>query len=118
MATKPLTKQPKDLPTRLFDNFYFAISWLVFLAIMTRGVGWPLRNFFLVWWVYGREAYIRDGVRVVSSKPTRFSTGALAPELPDLVTGFGEFIVVALGLTMLLIFLLRLYERLVMNRAR
>ena len=105
------TGKPRDLAGRLFENFYFTISWIAFLVVISKYVGWPLRNALLVCWVYGRDAYFRDGVRVVSGKPTKFSTGALVPQWPDLVTGFGEFIVIAFGLTLLLIFLLRFYER-------
>jgi hypothetical protein len=37
---------------------------------------WWIRDALLVWWVYGRDAYFRDGVRVLPDKPTRFSTAA------------------------------------------
>jgi hypothetical protein len=64
-----------------------------------------------VCWVYGSHAYFHDGIYVLSGKPVRFSNGVEAPKLPDLVTGFGAFIATVFGLTMLLIFALRFYER-------
>lgn len=111
MASNHDTEKPKDLAGRLFENIYFTIPWIAFLAVVIRFVSWPLRDCLLVWWVYGKDAYFRDGVRVVSSKPTIFSTGASAPQLPNLVTGFGAFFVTVFGLSLLLIFLLRFYER-------
>jgi hypothetical protein len=112
MSSKPdTTEKPRDLAGRLFENLYFTISWIAFLAAVMRFVSWPLRDCVLVCWVYGRDAYFRDGVRVVSAKPTVFSTGASAPQLPNLITGFGAFIVTAFGLSLLLVSLLRFYER-------
>ena len=111
MASNQDTEEPRDLAGRLFENFYFTISWIAFLAVVMRFVSWPLRDCLLVCWVYGSDAYFRDGVRVVSGKPTIFSTGASAPQLPNLVTGFGAFIVTAFGLSLLLVYLLRFYER-------
>ena len=111
METNADTDQPIDLAGRLFEKFWFKISWIIFLALMLTFVGWPIRNVVLVCWVYGTEGYFRDGIRVLRGKPTRFSDGELAPTLPDLVTGFGIFIVTAFGLTLLLIFALRTYEK-------
>jgi hypothetical protein len=74
-------------------------------------VGWPIRDCLLVCWVYGTDAFFHQGIRVVSAKPTRFSDGALAPTLPNLITGFGAFFVTVLGLTLLLVAVLRFYER-------
>jgi len=101
----------KDLATRVFNNFYFDIAWLLFLAGVVRIV-WPLRNALLVFWVYGRDAYFREGIRVVKNKPTTFSNGASSPDLPDIVTGFGVFLIIVFGLSLLLIYALRAYERL------
>jgi hypothetical protein len=104
------TPKSKDLTARLFSRPGFPIVWVVFLgAVVTRF--WWIRDMFLVWWVYGRDAYFRDGIRVLPGKPTRFSTGTLAPDWPDVVTGFSFFLVVVFGLTMLLLLGLRLYER-------
>jgi len=101
----------KDLATRVFSNFYFDIAWLLFLAGIVRIV-WPLRNALLVFWVYGRDAYFREGIRVVQNKPATFSNGASSPELPDIVTGFGVFLITVFGLSLLMIYALRAYERL------
>jgi len=81
------------------------------LAAFVIFIGWPIRNTVLVCWVYGTEAYFRDGIRVLPGKPIRFSNGALAPQLPDIVTGFGIFLITTLGLSVALFFALRLYER-------
>ncbi len=77
---------------------------------------WRLRDVVLVLWVYGRDAYYRDGVRVLPGKPVRFSTGEVAPQWQDIATGAGFFFAVVLGLSVLLILGLRLYERLHTSR--
>lgn len=103
--------QPKHLDERLFNRAGFSVPWIIFLAIVLRFVSWPIRNFILVCWIYGRTAYIHDGIRVLAGKPMRFSTGAEVPSFPVFVTSFGAFFITCLGLTMLLIFSLRFYER-------
>jgi hypothetical protein len=103
--------QSEHLDERLFKSFKFILSWIGFLTVILLFVSWPLRNIALVCWVYGSQAYFRGGIRVLPGKPIRFSSGAEVPTLPDLVTGFGAFIITVFGLTMLLIFLLRVYER-------
>ena len=95
----------------MFKRPAFILPWLGFLSVVLLFVTWPLRNFALVCWVYGSRAYFRDGVRVLPGKPIRFSTGVEAPTVPDFVTGFGAFIITVLGLTLLLVFALRVYER-------
>ena len=112
MRFKPKTKsspQVKDLPTRVLSGWFGAV-WILFLVVIVSRFWW-VRNAALVWWVYGRDAYFQGGVRVLPGKPTRFSTGELAPQLPDAVTGFSYFMVVVFGLTALLIAGLRVYER-------
>ena len=110
MSKVPKPKEKKDLASRAFNNFYFGIVWILFLGAVLRLV-WPLRNALLVFWVYGRNAYFQQGIRVVKDKPTMFSNGERAPELPNLVTGFGTFLIIALGLSLLLVFVLRVYEK-------
>jgi hypothetical protein len=105
------TEKPRDTAERIFKHSGFTISWVAFLGAFLTFVSWPIRNFFLVCWIYGCHAYFQEGIRVLKGKPVRFSNGVLAPKVPDLVTGFGAFFVTALGLTMLLIFLVRFYER-------
>ena len=95
----------------MFAKPYFAISWVVFLGGIFLFVGWPVRNIALVCWVYGSDGYFHKGIRVLSGKPVRFSDGALAPILPDLITGFGAFFIIVGGLTLLAILALRFYER-------
>jgi hypothetical protein len=103
-------QKKNDLATRVFNNFYFDIGWVLFLAFVVREV-WPLRDMWLVLWVYGRDGYFKQGIRVVSSKPTIFSNGVRSPDFPNMVTGFVVFSTVAFGLSLLLIYALRLYQR-------
>jgi hypothetical protein len=107
----------KDLATRVFSNFYFTIGWMLFLAVAVKLV-WPLRNALLVFWVYGSDAYFHQGIRVITNKPTTFSNGARSPDFPDLVTGFGVFLITVFGLSLLLIYALRLYENFFGKRER
>jgi hypothetical protein len=79
--------------------------------LVTFKIVWPLRNALLVFWVYGRDAYFREGIRVVKNKPTIFSNGAGSPDLPDIVTGVGVFLITVFGLSLLMIYALRAYER-------
>ncbi|HKT87224.1 MAG TPA: hypothetical protein VJQ59_02225 [Candidatus Sulfotelmatobacter sp.] len=74
-------------------------------------LGWPIRNVLLVCWVYGSDAYFHHGIRVLAGKPIRFSNGALAPALPDMITGLGFFFLTTLGLTLFVYAALRSYER-------
>lgn len=101
----------EELAAKLFKNLKFIVCWFGFLTVILLFISWPIRNFALVCWVYGSRAYFHEGIRVLPGKPIRFSNGVLAPTLPDLVTGFGAFIITVFGLTMLLIFILRIYER-------
>jgi hypothetical protein len=110
MRLVPPTMPKKDLASRVFNNVYFGIVWALFLAVVLRLV-WPLRDALLICWVYGRNAYFQQGIRVVKEKPTIFSNGARAPDLPNLVTGFGVFLITVLGLSMLLVLVLRVYEK-------
>ncbi|MFZ0828464.1 MAG: hypothetical protein WAO02_13675 [Verrucomicrobiia bacterium] len=110
MSKIPQSTPKKDLATRVFSNFYFDVAWVLFLAVVVHLV-WPLRNALLVLWVYGSDAYFHQGIRVVKSKPTMFSNGAGSPDLPDMITGFGVFLLTVLGLSLLLIYALRFYEK-------
>src|SRR3954469_20661887 len=108
MQTNPDTQDWRDTSERLFKNTSVSVGWVAFLAVFLNFVSWPIRNACLVCWVYGRHAYFRDGVRVLRGKPIRFTNGELAPLVPDLVTGFGAFIITAFCLTTLLILLVSL----------
>jgi len=99
-----------DLATRMFNRKWFAAAWVMFLAVVVTRFWW-VRDVAMVWLVYGRDAYIRDGVRVLPGKPIRFSTGALAPIWTDMATGFGFFFIVVFGLSLALIVGLRFYDR-------
>jgi hypothetical protein len=88
---------------------WFGIVWTLFLIGMLVGFWW-VRDLVLVVWVYGYDAYFTDGVRVLAGKPTRFSTGELAANLPDFVTGISYFVLVVFGGTCLLILALRWIE--------
>jgi hypothetical protein len=54
---------------------------------------------------------LNGDLRLLPGKPIRFSTGELAPRWADVATGFGFFAVVVFGLSLVLIFGLRRYER-------
>lgn len=109
-STNVPATQP-GLATRAFKNRRFQSGWVFSLAAFVIFIAWPIRNTVLVCWVYGTEAYLRDGIRVLPGDPIRFSNGVLAPELPDIVTGFGIFLITTIGLSVALFFALRLYER-------
>ncbi len=104
------TDDARDTAERLFSHSGFTIAWIAFLGLFVTFVAWPVRNFLLVCWVYGSQAYFHEGIRVMRGKPTRFSTGELAPRLADLLTAVGVFCVTVFGLTMLLVFAVRFYE--------
>jgi hypothetical protein len=107
MSTPPQKNHP---PATQQVSFTFQVFWALSSAILLKSFWW-IRNMALVIWVLGREAYFRDGVRVLPGKPIRFSTGELAPQLPDMVTGFGYFFIVVFGWTALLSLGRRAYER-------
>jgi hypothetical protein len=62
-------------------------------------------------WVYGREGYLNQGIRVLPGKPIRFSDGVLVPQELDILTGFGMFCLTTFGLSLALYHALRLYDR-------
>ena len=99
----------------IFKDERLALGWFVLLTVVVVFVSWPIRNFLLVCWVYGKDGYFRKGIRVLPGKPTRFSNGELAPDLPDFVTGFGAAFVTVGTLTALLVCVVRLLAR---SRAR
>ena len=100
----------RDTAERLFRRTGFTLAWVAFLAAFVTIVGWRIRNFLLVSWVFGIGAYFHEGVRVLKGHPLRFSSGQLVPTIPDVVTAFAVFFVLVLGLTLLLIFTVRFYE--------
>jgi hypothetical protein len=104
-------ERSNDLASRVFNKPLFALPWVVFLMIVVVKFWW-VRDAALVCWAYGREAYVHGGIRVLPGKPTRFSNGQIAQDLPDLMTGFAYFFTVVFGLSLLLIWCLRGYERL------
>jgi hypothetical protein len=58
----------------------------------------------------GNDAYFHGGVDVLPGKPTRLTNGMLVPNIPDIVTGFGTFVICVFGPTLLLVFILRGFE--------
>jgi hypothetical protein len=111
MSNNQETDHWRDTAERLFSHAGFTIAWVAFLGAFVTFVAWPIRNFLLVCWVYGGQAYFREGIRVLKGKPIRFSTGELAPTLAELVATLGVFFATVIGLTMLLVFAVRYYER-------
>ena len=105
------TASSSDLATRVFEDHRFQLGWVMFLAAIVVFVSWPIRNALLVCWVYGANAYFHQGIRVLPGKPIRFTNGTLAPQFPDIATGFGAFMITAFGLSLALFFTLRFYDR-------
>ena len=109
MSEKP--PKPQDLARRVFENLYFAVSWAVFLGAVFIYVGLPFQRALVVLWVRGSDAYFHQGIRVLRGKPAKFSDGSLVPSIPDALTGLTVFMLTAVGLSLLLVFVLRFYER-------
>ncbi len=103
-------KAEVDLASRVFEMRAFQLGWAIFLLLFVIFVAEPMRHVLLVFWVYGKDAY-SQGIRVIPRKPLRFTTGVAVPPLLDMITGFGMFFAATLGLSAVLIFGLRIYER-------
>jgi len=116
-ATITPQAQPKDLASRVFANKAFELGWVIFLLVFLTFVSFPVQRGLLVWLVYGWQAYAEHRVYVIPRKPLRFSDGVLVPQHLDALTGLGMFLVTAFGLTLLLFFSLRIYERWFRNPA-
>jgi hypothetical protein len=101
-----------DLASRVFDNPKFILSWMLFVTLIFIFVSIPIQQFLLVLWVYGKEGYFHQGIRVLPGKPIRFSDGVRVPQELDILTGFGMFMVTTFGLTAALFFSLRSFDRL------
>jgi len=99
-----------DFAMRVLRHPGFAIPWSFFLFFLVIRLWW-IRDAALVCWVHGSDAYFVNGVRVLPGKPIRFTTGELAPLIPDMITGFVFFLVTAGGLTALLVLVLRIWDR-------
>jgi hypothetical protein len=105
--------------TRLKDPFtnhpFFTLTWAVFLLLFLRFVSQPVRDFALVCWFYGRDGYFKDGIRVIAGGhgrgPTRFTNGELVPAMLDTASDILTFVITAVGLTLLLVAILMLCER-------
>ena len=115
MGNEQKAEDWRDVAERLFKKSGFGVFWVAFLAVVLTFVSWPIRNAFLVCWIYGRSAYFQEGIHVLKGKPLRFSNGELVPTSLDLATGFETFFITAFGLTMLLIFFVRFCERHIRN---
>src|SRR5262249_21441932 len=102
--------QAEDLGTRTF-NGPFAILWALFLFGLVVIAGVPLRNALLVCWVRGTDAYLHQGIRVLKGRPLVFSDGMRGPSLRSAVTLAAAFVVIVFGLSFLLLYGLRFYER-------
>lgn len=107
-----MNENAKDSPGR--DRQGYVILPLAVILLFT--VFWPLRDVALVYWVRGSAAYA-EGVRVVRGKPTRFSDGQVAPNLPDFVTGMAAFFLAVFTAIVLTWVIFRVYERICSRRA-
>ncbi len=75
-------------------------------------VGMPLAKALIVCWVKGGDAYFEQGIRILKGKhPLHFTDGSIVPELPYALANFAVFFVIVGGLSLLLIYALRVYER-------
>ena len=86
-------------------------------VLLLLTITWPLRDIALVYWLRGSTAY-RDGIRVLSGKPTRFSDGQLVPDFPDFITGLAAFVIAMSVAIVLFLFATRLYERICSRTSR
>lgn len=101
----PPQKQDPSIGQGRFGLFWGVSTFVIVLKF------WWVRNIALVIWVFGPNAYFHDGVRVLYGKPVRFSTGELAPQFPDMITGLGYFLIVALSWTILVNLVRGAYQR-------
>src|SRR5437763_13046086 len=93
-------REARLLSNRVFADVRFQAIWALCLFVAVTRLWW-LRDALLVLWIYGAEAYFDRGLRILPGKPIRFSNGQIPPVWADLITGFGFFFVVTLGLTAL-----------------
>lgn len=115
MNPETTNQEKEDLATRTVSKPWFGILWIIIMTTLVAKLWW-VRDVALVWLVYSRDAYFRDGLRVLPGKPVTFTNGVRAPSGPDALTGFAFFLVVVLGSTLLIVFALKLYERLRVSR--
>jgi len=117
MATPELqnTSGWRDTAERIFQNTGLTVVWVIFVGAFVGFISWPIRNRVLVWWSYGQHAY-ESGVHVLKGRPLKFSNGELVPHSHDVLTAFGAFFITVIGLTFLLIVIVRLYQRFVGRR--
>ena len=106
-----IESKPKDLAARVFEKTGFQFGWLLVLISMFTFIGIPAQRVLIVFWVRGSDAYFHQGIRVLKGKPVKFSDGQPVPDFPDFVTGMAMFLLVTVGLSYLLIWILRFYEK-------
>ena len=106
-ADKAVRKIPKAIEGLWLFGSVALVTWF-----------WWIRDMFLVFWVYGWDAYFHGGIRVLRGKPIMFSNGEPAPVFPDLVTGFAFFFVVVGGWAFVLIIAPDWYRRFRIKRRR
>jgi hypothetical protein len=72
-------------------------SWGVAISILTLliwyKVTWPLHFVAMVYWVYGKAGYTEQGIRVLKTRPLRFSNGQLVPPFVETVLGISTLVV-------------------------
>jgi hypothetical protein len=101
----------QGLTARAFNNVPFMIGWTVFLSLLYGTVGLPVQRALVVLWIRGSDAYFHHGIRELRGHPIRFSDGEPVPYLPHAVTGLAVGLVIFLGLSLLMMVVLRFYER-------
>ena len=100
------------LSERVFEKNMVTLPWIVFTGALFVLVGMPLAKALIVCWVKGGDAYFEQGIRILKGKhPLHFTDGSIVPELPYALANFAVFFVIVGGLSLLLIYALRVYER-------
>ena len=110
MKDEPSERPP--LSERGFDYWFVTLPWILCVGALFVFVGMPFARMLVVCCLRGTDAYFRQGIRIPRSKhPLHFTDGGIVPELPYFLATFAVFIAMVGGLSLLLIYILRFYER-------
>jgi hypothetical protein len=83
------TPNPLNKPgTKRLSNFFVG-AWLILTMIVFWTITEPLERVLLVCLIYGSDGYFRDGIRVLSRHPPRYSNGDPIPTALDCLTWIG-----------------------------
>jgi hypothetical protein len=100
------------LSETVFEKNRVTLPWIVFVGALFVFIGMPFAKALVVCWVKGWDAYFREGIRIPKGKhPLHFTDGSIVPELPYALANFAVFFSIVGGLSVLLLYALRVYER-------